>query len=508
MAKVNFERVSACITDQGYGDCHSKEWARCDLALPAGELRAIAGVLDALTWIEQAAEDGGALYIRLSYDKAWLLQERAFHAGLAIARRLVAESLQRLRHDDIPTTPKPQYVQDHPLYYRGAYTSLPGNSGSYVMPEGHYGAGFVMVEDEEGLPRGYFLTSDRYDDKKKPLATALLAALFPALGIKTWQRLKSYGEVEMLVSRDDIEKYGAAAYAEASSLIELARQEVANLQWGGAPSAFLDEDDDARDLLLAGVLAGAAISRTPREDADYNDVDGTFVFSLPDEAELPHYIVERLINAEVVKPLGWPLSIDRDPDAPPAPLVFCPKVDAAALVGRSECVHFQAFQSYCPQRRRDGDNECVHNLSRSCRCSEETCPIVTQVYVEDGGSWGYGNSFEEEPAFDDSNCQRDTLVRPIHRNTTRSGAWLSAGVQQVEAVVNQVLHALLRFGVEGGRHLFGSENDRAARQAIDEGHLILDEEMPGFGIVVRASPSLLAKVEEWRITSEAQKVDA
>src|SRR3546814_7936144 len=85
-----------------------------------------------------------------------------------------------------------------------------------------------------------------------------------------------------------------------------------------------------------------------------------------------------------------------DLDAPTVPLVSYPKVDAAALVGRSECVRFQAFQSYCPQRRRDGDNECAHNLSRSYRCSEETCPIVTQVYVEDGGRLGYGTSFEEE----------------------------------------------------------------------------------------------------------------
>ena len=502
MAKVNFERVEARITDQNFGGCHSNEWARCDLALPAGELRAIAGVLDALPWIEQAAEDGGALYIRLSYDKAWLLQERAFHAALAIARRLVAGSLHHLRSDEIPSTPKPQHIQDRPLYYRGAYASLAGNAGSYVMPEGHYGAGFVMVDDEEGRPRGYFLTSDRYDDKKKPLATALLAALFPELGIETWQRLKSYGEVEMLVSRDDIEKYGAAAYVEASALIELARQEVASLQWGGTPSAFLDEDDDARDLLLADVLSGTAISRTRREDADYNDVDGTYIYSLPDGSELPHYIVARLINADVLKPLGWPLSMNRDLDAPAVPLVFYPKVDPAALVGRSECVRFQAFQSYCPQRRRDGDNECAHNLSRSYRCSEETCPIVTQVYVEDGGRWGYGTSFEEEPAFDDANCERDTLVRPIHPNTMRSSAWRSAGVQQVEAVVNQVLHAKYRLGVEGGRFLFGAENDRAVRQAIAEGYLVLEQEMPGFGLVVQASDTLIAEIEVRKLAHE------
>src|SRR3546814_6934558 len=103
--------------------------------------------------------------------------------------------------------------------------------------------------------------------------TTLFRSLFPELGIETWQRLKSYGEVEMLVSRDDMEKYGAVAYVEASALIEAARREVAALQWGGAPSAFLDEDDDARDLLLADVLAGIPISRTRREDADYNDVE-------------------------------------------------------------------------------------------------------------------------------------------------------------------------------------------------------------------------------------------
>src|SRR3546814_20824928 len=105
----------------------------------------------------------------------------------------------------------------------------------------------------------------------------------------------------MLVSRDDMEKYGAVAYVEASALIEAARREVAALQWGGAPSAFLDEDDDARDLLLADVLAGIPISRTRREDADYNDVDGTYIFSLPNGRALQHHIFARLIHAHARK---------------------------------------------------------------------------------------------------------------------------------------------------------------------------------------------------------------
>src|SRR3546814_12427999 len=91
--------------------------------------------------------------------------------------------------------------------------------------------------------------------------TTLFRSLFPELGIETWQRLKSYGEVEMLVSRDDMEKYGAVAYVEASALIEAARREVAELQWGGAPSAFLDEDEDARELLRAERSEGRRVGK-------------------------------------------------------------------------------------------------------------------------------------------------------------------------------------------------------------------------------------------------------
>src|SRR3546814_11287529 len=112
--------------------------------------------------------------------------------------------------------------------------------------------------------------------------------------------------------------------------------------------------------------------------------------------------------------------MNRDPDAPTVPLVSYPKVDAAALVGRSECVRFQAFQSYCPQRRRDGENECAHNLSRSYRCSEESCPNVTPGYADVGVSLGYGTSFEEAPAFDDATRERDNLVRHISPNRQRT----------------------------------------------------------------------------------------
>src|SRR3546814_15453374 len=100
--------------------------------------------------------------------------------------------------------------------------------------------------------------------------------------------------------------------------------------------------------------------------------------------------------------------------------------------------------------------------------SSDVCSSdLTQVYVEDGGRLGYGTSFEEEPAFDDANCERDTLVRPIHPNTTRSSAWRSAGAQQVEAVVKQALHANSRLGIERGRYLFGAENERSVLQDLN-----------------------------------------
>src|SRR3546814_15696339 len=116
----------------------------------------------------------------------------------------------------------------------------------------------------------------------------------------------------MLVSRDDMEKYGAVAYVEASALIEAARREVAALQWGGAPSAFLDEDDDARALLLADVLAGIPISRPRREDSDSHDVDITYIFSLPDGSERPPSTVARIIHTNVTHPPGRPPSPHRN----------------------------------------------------------------------------------------------------------------------------------------------------------------------------------------------------
>src|SRR3546814_6928173 len=43
--------------------------------------------------------------------------------------------------------------------------------------------------------------------------------------------------------------------------------------------------------------------------------------------------------------------------------------------------------------------------------------------------------------------------------------------------------------------LFGAENELAVRQAIAEGYLVLDQEMPGFGLVVQASASLISDIE-------------
>ena len=513
MSRVNFEMVKARIESQRRGGAYEHEWARCDLALPAAELRAIAGVLDAVPWIEEAAEQDGALFVRPQYDVAWLTQERAFHAALAIVRTRVAAALRKLRTETPEETPEPVLINSYVSYPRCSHAHLAGGGATFVMPEGHYGAGFAVIEDDDGVVSGYFLGSDRYDDHRKPLATALLASLYPELGIATWHRLKSWGEVDMaadgrtvdrLLARNNLRDHGAACYREAINLIEGCRREIAALQWQGRPSAFLDEDDDARDWLLAEMRAGARVDRVRREDAGYNDADGICEFTLSDGTPLTHYIVTRLQNADAILPEGYPFEHRREPDAPLAPLVFNPKAHPDAIEPRLSCVPFQAFQSYCSFRRHDGDRECAHPTKGGDTCSANYCPLTTQVYSGDVGD--YGLRFDDDPAFDYHEWERDSMVYAIHRNTERSFAWRAAGEDAVTAVVNTVLHAKYALGVD--RHLFGSENMRAARQAVAQGHLVVDQEMPGFGVVLRPSDGLIARIEAARAQQEAQRQEA
>ena len=488
MAKVTFELVEASITDQSFGGRHKRTWARCDLALPAAELRSIAAIIDAVDWIEQAAEQDGYLFIRPTYDIAWISQERAFHQVLSIARKNLSEALHILRNNAPEKSVKPFLLNDSPSSGSKCITK---DGDWYAMPKGHYGPGFIVIENGEGPPEGYFLTNDTYDDKKKPLATALLAALFPKLNILTWQRLESYGQVKKVSTFEEFPDHAVASYKMAARLIEKTRSEIHALQWRGRPSVFLNEDDDARNWLLTEMQAGATITRVHRDDAEYDDVDGNFEYILSDDTPLAHTIVKRLINCDAIRPEGYPFN-NPNPDEPLPPLVFNPKAKGVIINPRDESVPFQAFQSYCAHRRHGDYKECASRMNNSENCCASHCPLVTQVYSEDVGS--YGRDFGDDPAFDFDDWERDLLAYAIHPNTKRSYAWLASGEQAVMTLVNMLIYDTYTMNIP--RRLFGPENTRAVKKAIAEGWLTFEEEMPDLGIIARLSDDTIATVNK------------
>jgi len=513
MAKVNFERIRARIRDQRFGGVHEQDWARCDLALPVYEIRAVACVLDTAPWIAQAVELDCALHVRIDHDTLWIAQERSFHAALGIARRLVTDALQHLRTNAPEPSPEPYllnaYVSDH----RGAMAPLAGGGGTFLMPEGHYGPGFAIEETEDREIKGYFLSSDRYDDSARPLAAALLGRLFPELRIAHWDRLASWGEIDIgadprtvdaLMRHNALRDHAAACHAMASALIARMRSALEDLQWDGAPSVFTTEDDDARNWLLDRMKTGERIKRTWRADAEYDDIDGSFIHTLSDGTLLAPHIVTRLENAGAILPEGYPFDHHRGPDEDPAPLLLSDRMPRAANDPRKDSVPFQAFQSHCAHRRHDYQ-ECVHPTQGGDTCCASVCPLVTQIYAEDVGR--YGRGFGDDPAFATDDWERDHEVYAIHPNTRRSYAWKASGEQAVLALVNLLVIDTYSLGIP--RRLFGSENMRAVRQAIAEGWLVQEEEITGLGIVARLSERTVAMVDEQVAANEnGRKGDA
>ena len=251
MARINFERIEARIrtSNDPYGT--HREWARCDLARPAGELRVLAGLINSLAWTSGAVESDGALHIALDHDLSWLVQERAFHGILPIARKIMTETLEILRSEEIPEAYEPQIINEFVLCPRGPH-AYPVKNLTAVMPEGCYKTGFLVMVENEKPPVGFYLTSERYSDERRNLATDLLALMFPGYGIKANEGTDR-GHVLMDRAPDRLRDYAAACYVAAYSMIEKFRREVESLEWKGKPSVFTNEDNDARDWLLKDI---------------------------------------------------------------------------------------------------------------------------------------------------------------------------------------------------------------------------------------------------------------
>lgn len=490
MPKINFELVTndRILPPQVRNSYH--KFARCDLARPTGELNCLADLIATRFWNQSFLEHEGAIFFEIDEDIHWDVQERAFHTVLIHARRALESALAHLRK----TKPEPVAT---PHFYPGrlptiGYRTYIRGGGGYVMPDG-YGVGFVVDEFEHHGLEGYYLTNSMYDRADVEFATMLLAIHRPDYKIGPCNR-RDYQQIAILDHAADLEAQAVAAYHAAQAMRDSFKRSMDELQWKGKPSAFLDEDDDARDLLLAEMIAGGKIHR--HQDPAPKDLGYDFSkyrYTADDGSQIPNHIVSRLLNAFAID-----VAIEDDlPDEPSQhnhlpPLTVRANLKSKILNPRANAVRFEAFQSYCAHRVHDDEcyHECDHEKVRSELCNERSCPLASQCYREDAPN--YSLLFKDDPAFHDYDDEDfpDPLVRALDPETEKSPAWLAAGQDAALVIVNEAAHAKFRMGIDN--YLVETSRVRAARQAIDQGHLNLVQELSGHGIIVTPSASLIS----------------
>lgn len=485
MSGITFSRTTKRLNHPSYGIHHSHDFAACSLARPEAELRALASMIGVLPWTGECIVLDGRLHLHLDYKAPYAAQERAFHVVLGIARAMLDEALHHLRTTTPEETITP-YLDESGNTYRSYASAYIKDGGVLRMPDGHYGTGFAVVRAETGL-QAYFLTNSSYDRDTKPLAATLLGMLMPEAGLGTCQQM-SYGETSLEREIDGLRDMGVMCHRMAYGLHEKFKKRVAALQWGGQPSSFTDEDDDARDMLLARMRAGEKVMRTRREDAGYNDIEGNFDYTDGEGSPLSGEIVERLLHARLIQSEDGPFGNS-------AMLVAPEGAGDKGADPRRRTVRFQAFQSYCQHRKHWDETECRHrdNHVGGDMCAEGVCPLVSQVYAADYGE-SYQRRFDDDPAFNPNHdYEHDPLVVAHHRNTERSFAWRSAGQDGMMAIVNTVLASHF---AHGAAFLVEPALETHARAAVAAGHLVIEKEMPDFGLVMKPTGTLLAFLAE------------
>ena len=501
MSRIEFKPADRRIKHPEYGMAHSKDHIACDLARPEAELRAIAVLMNVVPWIDGATVQDGVLYLGNDHKVPYVLQERALHTILAMARATLATGLAEMRKLGLEPAPVPTHRKDYQSSPRCAYAST-RKSGYFDMPPSEYCPGLVLVE-EEGEQLGYFLSYSYHDRETAPLAAAMLAMTMPEAGVGK-VRLLSYQEFPVARDVPGIRDMGSAAYRVAKGMTAQIKRQATALQFEGMPSAFTDEDDDARDVLLSQVAAGAKVLRDRIEDADGYDANAKWRYALEDGSPLSAEIVERLTKAGLLAPEDGRYGNSRT-------LVAADNIPKAALSPRANAVPFQSFQSYCRYRRHpdDGCGECVHKGNRwsDDQCLAEACPILAQVYsAEEGRS--FERRFDEDPAFNShllrESGETDPLMVAISRGTERSHAWKAAGQGRVMGVINQVLGAHFAYGTP---LLLESFHERAIKEAVSQGWLAMKplEALDGgrMGIVAEPTDRLLAEVAAMKAAQTA-----
>jgi hypothetical protein len=488
MSKINLYRKTITSKRNGWG--YKSEWIQCDLALPEGELKVIAELLKRLEWISDAMVKDCVLCIDVDREIIWSIKERAIINAISVIREQIAEAQKNMgvfKPEKIPFVTF--QGKGSPSYYSGSKAYSKGGSGYYINsdPDDRYKVSFVVEDQENGELLGYYLTSnDVYNrNETKNLAVMILALIDPEASVKTIPE-GSWGEVPLGKYTEDLEEKALQAYNLAYFLERSLKKKMDSLQWKGHPSAFLAEDDDARDILFERVKSGARIKVERVTEENRRDQEEYCHYSVDGE-EVPNHLVYRLLNSDMIEIEGLYQRMDEEPKD----LILSRIYKSHLERPRNNSVSWQSFQSYCSYRRYDNYSECSHKKCQSDDCKERSCPLVIQVYSEDNS--GYSSRFRDDPAFDDYDYEKDFLVRALHPNTRKSFAWRASGEDAVMAVVNQALHSYCTYKAP---FLFGKEVEAAVRKAVEAGYLEIDQEMPGFGLVARPSETLISNLEK------------
>ena len=497
MSGVTFTRCSRRIHDPQYGMHHGHEYIGCDLARPASELRAIGSLMAGVHWVGETMVADGMLYVRSDYKVPFVLQERALHRVLDVARAVLAEGLAVIPTERLKPAPPVELNEDAYCSRANIYVqneSDPGRSSKYAVPAGCYEPTMMVVE-RNGHLQGHLLVPERYDDARRNLAVHLIDMLAPEAGVEVADR-QFCKRIRLARCPEGMENLGAACLRMGEGMIAAMKDRVHKLQHEGRPSAFLDEDDDARDVLLGLMVGGATLTWSVDEgpDCDVSDGDPGVRYHLDDGSEAPYHVVQRLSEAGLIMPSDgrWGRSTT---------LIAAEGLTRQQLNPRAESVSFDMFQSACRFRRHpdDSQEECVSRSHHGYNsyCEAEACPLLDRVHENEYGDRICGrSSIDDDPAFDYHvrDERPDPLMVARHRNTMRSHAWRHAGENRMHGIVNRVLGAHLTYGIP---MLIEAMHDAAVDQAVADGWIVVRERNP-LGSVAEASDRLLAEVQRQR----------
>lgn len=459
---------------------------RCDLARSADELRVVAGIVSHAGVFEAWVEDA-TLMLRLSdpdRDYPEVVQRLArWHIEAARASLREALATPDPIAADLLADPGraiPIVLREVGFYDFVGVFPIEGKRAREALPEAFRGQGCLVHLREEGehdhpvtFAISDYTTPTGLVDAVLGLF-GLLSGVSPSPG--DWPvRLKVDGR---RLDERNVFSFANAALRLARTALDAGRRRIEDLPVKGQRSIFTPEDDDARDALLAEVVAGATI------DVVVGSGRNDWACSVDGEPVAGH-IVDRLLKANWLESAerGWRerTSYTLSKHAEPTPRSLAP---------RDHAVSFDAFQSWCRFRRHtdDGSRECAHpGKYDESRCDCHGCPLTTPVHKDEV------DYYADDPAFAwRDSSEIDVMVTADDVRTERSRAWKAAGERRIEAVVHLVAGAYVNYSAP---YLCDSATAKAAREAVGAGYLEVVEETP-LGPIVGLGAMLKSRYDE------------